>query len=184
MAPPATSSLDLEAPPEKVTRFVRHVTVEAEDHGNPPAPAHATAEVAPRLTSEFRTLSIHVETRTSPADDDAGISGAVRHKTVKGTLSTQYIPRFSAYFSDFVDLVSLEWHTISVEEAVQRLNVSPQSGLDDSQVKRRQETSGKNVISPPKSNMLRKVLEWIFGGFGSLLLVASVFCFVSWYVSA
>ena len=183
MAPPATSSLDLQAPPEKVTRFVRHVTVETEDHDNPPTSAHATTEVAPRLTSEFRTLSIHVETRTSPADD-AGISGAIRHKTVKGTLSVINIPRYSAYLSHFVDLVSLEWHTISVEEALQRLNVSPQSGLDDSQVKRRQETSGKNVISPPKSNMLRKVLEWIFGGFGSLLLVASVFCFVSWYVSA
>ncbi|EJF58252.1 sodium-potassium ATPase [Dichomitus squalens LYAD-421 SS1] len=162
MSLPTSTSFDLEAQPEeKATHFVRHVTVEHEDHDHPPASADATAEVAPRLTSEFRTLSIHVENRASPTEGDAGVSGAIRNKAVK-------------------DLVSLDWHTISVDEALQRLSVSPQSGLDNSQVKRRREAWGKNVISPPKNNMLRKVLEWIFGGFGSLLFVASIFCFISW----
>ena len=81
-----------------------------------------------------------------------------------------------------VELVELDWHTITVDEALQRLSVSPQTGLDTNQAQRRLQTYGKNAISPPKSNMLRKVLEWVLGGFGSLLLAASIVCFVAWYV--
>ncbi|PIL33977.1 transporter [Ganoderma sinense ZZ0214-1] len=157
------ASLDLEAQSEKDT-YVAHVTLELDDHDRPRSPSapHTTAEVAPRLTSEFRTLSIHVETRTSPDEGGgSGVSGAIRSKAVK-------------------DLISLDWHTISADEALQRLSVSPQTGLDSSQVQRRQQDSGKNVITPPRRNIVRKLLEWILGGFGSLLLVASILCFVSW----
>ena len=80
------------------------------------------------------------------------------------------------------ELVALDWHIISADEALQRLSVSPETGLDNTQVQRRQQQHGKNAISPPKSNMLRKVLEWVLGGFGSLLLAASIVCFVAWYV--
>ena len=80
------ASLDLEAQSEKDT-YVAHVTLELDDHDRPRSPSapHATAEVAPRLTSEFRTLSIHVETRTSPEEPRSGVSGAIRSKAVKGT---------------------------------------------------------------------------------------------------
>ncbi|TBU35112.1 sodium-potassium ATPase [Dichomitus squalens] len=114
--------------------------------------------MVPRFTSEFRTLSIHVETHTSPVDGDAV---PMRKNAIK-------------------ELVALDWHIISVDEALQRLSVSPQTGLDTTQVSRRQQQYGKNAISPPKSNMLRKVLEWVMGGFGSLLLTASVVCFIAW----
>ena len=40
---------------------------------------------------------------------------------------------------------------------------------------------GTNRLSPPPSRTLRKVLGWVFGGFGSLLLAASVICFIAWY---
>ncbi|KAI1791319.1 sodium-potassium ATPase [Ganoderma leucocontextum] len=158
------TSLDFEAQSEKDT-YVAHVTLELDNHDrprSPPATHVATAaEVAPRLTTEFRTLSIHVETRTSPEEGASGVSEAIRSNAVK-------------------DLISLDWHTISVDEALQRLSVSPQTGLDSSQVQRRQQDFGKNVISPPRRNILRKLLEWVLGGFGSLLLVASILCFVSW----
>ena len=32
--------------------------------------------------------------------------------------------------------------------------------------------------------MFRKVVEWVLGGFGSLLLAASIVCFIAWYVQA
>lgn len=60
--------------------------------------------------------------------------------------------------------------------------MSPQTGLISSQVERRRQTSGPNIKSPAKRNMLRKVAEWLLGGFGSLLLAASVVCFIAWYV--
>jgi sodium/potassium-transporting ATPase subunit alpha len=76
----------------------------------------------------------------------------------------------------------VDWHKISVEEALTRLAVSPKTGLDKAQAQRRLQQNGKNVISPPKTNMFRKVFGWVFGGFGSLLLVASIVCFIAWYI--
>ena len=65
---------------------------------------------------------------------------------------------------------------------MQRLSVSPKTGLDNAQVQRRLSTYGKNVISPPPNMLFRRILGYIFGGFGSLLLAASIVCFVAWYV--
>lgn len=81
------------------------------------------------------------------------------------------------------ELASLEWHTISVASVLERLSVSPPAGLDDSQVVRRRTTYGLNKITPSPSNAFKKIMEWIFGGFGSLLLVASLVCFIAWYES-
>ncbi|RPD63077.1 sodium-potassium ATPase [Lentinus tigrinus ALCF2SS1-6] len=155
MSSSAAAAFDFEAQAEKLTRFPRHVTIE--EQGDSPS-RHPSIEGAARFPSEFRTLSVHVETRTSPVDGDAVVP---RKTTVK-------------------ELVELDWHIITVDEALQRLTVSPQTGLDTSQAQRRLQTYGKNAISPPRSNMLRKVLEWVLGGFGSLLLAASIVCFVAW----
>jgi sodium/potassium-transporting ATPase subunit alpha len=62
---------------------------------------------------------------------------------------------------------------------------------------RRLARDGKNVISPPPNHIFRKIFFYIFGGettlnehqcslftgnsgFGSLLMVASIICFVAW----
>ncbi|OBZ79410.1 Sodium/potassium-transporting ATPase subunit alpha-A [Grifola frondosa] len=122
------------------------------------APRNDSIEAPARIPAEFRTLSIHVETKTSL---DGGKIGTSRRVAVK-------------------ELSSLDWHKISADEALQRLNVSPQTGLESAQAQRRLQANGKNVISPPKSNLLRKMLEWLLGGFGSLLLGASIICFIAW----
>ena len=78
---PSSAPFDLEAQPEKVTQFAHHVTLEPEELDRPHR--HATGiEMVPRLTSEFRTLSIHVETRTSPVDAD---TVPTRKNAIKGT---------------------------------------------------------------------------------------------------
>ena len=77
----------------------------------------------------------------------------------------------------------MDWHKITAEEALTRLGVSPKVGLDKPQAQRRLQQHGRNVISPPKSNILRKIFGWVFGGFGSLLLIASIICFVAWYIT-
>ena len=83
---------------------------------------------------------------------------------------------------NFIELTALDWHKISTEEALTRLAVSPKTGLDKPQAHRRLQQHGKNVITPPKSNLLRKVLGWVIGGFGTLLLFASIVCFIAWYI--
>ena len=78
------ASLDLEAQSDKDT-YVAHVTLELHDLDRPGSPSGTHGPpVAPRLTSEFRTLSIHVETQTSPEGVAPDVSGAIRTKAVKG----------------------------------------------------------------------------------------------------
>jgi len=85
-------------------------------------------------------------------------------------------------FRPRLDLSDLDWHLISIDEALRRLAVAPKTGLESAQTQRRAAQFGANKISPPPSRMLRKIIGWVFGGFGSLLLVASVVCFIAWYV--
>jgi hypothetical protein len=137
---------------------------------------------ATRLPIEYRTLSQHVQDR----DDlrvDGGRKDKDKRKAVKG--SQPRLPLMFLCTADTVtDLASLDWHKVSVAEVLQRLSVSPEVGLDATQVARRVAQYGKNQITPPKDNTLLKVLGWIFGGFGTLLLGASIVCFIAWYNSS
>ncbi|KAI0936198.1 hypothetical protein AcV5_004395 [Taiwanofungus camphoratus] len=108
-----------------------------------------------RLPAEFRTLSIHAETKTS-TDDGASSTGTIK------------------------DLLALDWHKISADEVLQRLNVSPNMGLETVQAQRRLQANGRNVISGPKNKKFRKLFEWLLGGFGSLLFAASLLAFIAW----
>ncbi|KAK7054487.1 hypothetical protein VNI00_003685 [Paramarasmius palmivorus] len=47
-------------------------------------------------------------------------------------------------------------------------------------VARRQKRDGKNVIKPPPNNIAKKIFICTFGGFGTLLLGASIICFIAW----
>lgn len=73
-----------------------------------------------------------------------------------------------------VELSDLTFHTQTEEEILALLSVSPTVGLDTAQAQRRLATNGPNALSPPPSRAFRKAMEWIFGGFGSLLLAASI----------
>ncbi|KAH9965074.1 sodium-potassium ATPase [Russula compacta] len=107
-----------------------------------------------RLPIEYRTLSLHLE--NSKSDHDKASKGAVK------------------------DLSELDWHHVSIDEALRRLAVAPRNGLDTAQAQRRAAQYGANQISPPPSRLLRKVIGWVFGGFGSLLLSGSIICFIAW----
>ncbi|KAJ6506305.1 hypothetical protein C8R47DRAFT_1241566 [Mycena vitilis] len=78
------------------------------------------------------------------------------------------------------DLSDVLWHTLPAEEVCAALGVSETRGLDASIAARRLATNGKNVISRPPNNLARKIFFYVFGGFGSLLFVASIICFIAW----
>lgn len=63
---------------------------------------------------------------------------------------------------------------------MQRLNTSGNLGLESAQIERRLKKFGKNAITPPSKNWPLKIAKYVLGGFGMLLLVASVICFLSW----
>jgi len=79
-----------------------------------------------------------------------------------------------------LELGNLDWHIVAHQTLYKRLNTSPTRGLDAEQVKEALAKFGRNVPSAPPSNMARKIFEYLFGGFGSILLTGSILVFISW----
>ncbi|KAJ7211563.1 hypothetical protein GGX14DRAFT_534540 [Mycena pura] len=77
-------------------------------------------------------------------------------------------------------LSAVTWHILSAQEVCNRLGVSAVVGLDGPIAARRLAANGKNVLSRPPKNLPKKIFFYIFGGFGSLLFVGSIFCFIAW----
>jgi sodium/potassium-transporting ATPase subunit alpha len=67
-----------------------------------------------------------------------------------------------------------------VEEVCQRLSTTVQRGLEDPQVLRKRNEIGRNEHSPPPSDLFRRIVFYVFGGFGTLLIVAGILCCVAW----
>ena len=65
-------------------------------------------------------------------------------------------------------------------ELSQQYRTNIEQGLDTAQAVSRVSEYGRNAISPPPSNWLRKFFNYFFGGFCSLLWFASIICWISW----
>ena len=97
----------------------------------------------------YRTLSIHVEEKIKSTPDKAE---AIRQ---------------------------IDVHTIPADLVYQRFSTSPTLGLETPAVDRLTQTFGKNVISPPKTQYWKKVLNYIFGGFNFLMWIAFIVTLVT-----
>ncbi|KAK0497548.1 hypothetical protein EDD18DRAFT_1352394 [Armillaria luteobubalina] len=112
--------------------------------------------IGAKIPGEFRTLSINVD------------------ETKEGSANTGKAKKIVKEIAD------LDWHELDTLEVLTRLGVSEKTGLDGPMISRRLAQNGKNVITPPPKNLPRRIFFYIFGGFGSLLFVASIICFLSW----
>ena len=74
----------------------------------------------------------------------------------------------------------MDWHVISVDEVCQRLSTSLVRGLEGGQVTRKRAECGKNELSPAPTNWTVRIIGYVIGGFGSLLIVAGILCCVAW----
>ena len=79
-----------------------------------------------------------------------------------------------------LELSSLEWHTLSVEEIQKRLATSENEGLTNEEVQRRLVQYGKNRLSPLPTRWFWQIFGYFFKGFGLVLLVGAILVFVSW----
>jgi sodium/potassium-transporting ATPase subunit alpha len=77
-------------------------------------------------------------------------------------------------------LADLDWHTIDQIEIFKRLSTSPDTGLTAAQVNEKTAQYGRNLHSPPKSQLPRNIFGYFFGGFGSILLLGSILVSVAW----
>jgi sodium/potassium-transporting ATPase subunit alpha len=72
------------------------------------------------------------------------------------------------------ELGDLEWHTLSINDLETRLSTSLAQGLSKEQVELKQKEFGKNTPSKPPSDLFSRVMGYMFGGFGSVLLVGGI----------
>ncbi|KLJ08255.1 calcium-translocating P-type ATPase, PMCA-type [Blastomyces silverae] len=79
-----------------------------------------------------------------------------------------------------IDLEQLDWHLLSADELFRRLSTSSSQGLSAEQVARRTSEYGKNKPTPPPSGLFRKVVGYLFGGFGPLLFIGCILVFIAW----
>ncbi|PWN51634.1 K, P-type ATPase [Violaceomyces palustris] len=114
-----------------------------------------------RVVADFRTLSIQLSQGGLADVEDAKRKRRKEEKTAK-------------------ELSELDWHRVGTDEVLSRLATSQSQGLDNNQAERRLKQYGKNEMSKPPRRLLRRIFFYIFGGFGSLLLGASLICFIAW----
>lgn len=72
------------------------------------------------------------------------------------------------------------WHKLSIEQVYREFSTSSSHGLSNAEIAERQRRYGKNVLSQPPNSWLRKTLKYLFGGFGSVLFLASILVFITW----
>jgi sodium/potassium-transporting ATPase subunit alpha len=68
----------------------------------------------------------------------------------------------------------LEWHTLSVNDVQTQLSTSLVQGLAKEQVDMKAKEFGKNIPSKPPSDLFSRVMGYLFGGFGSVLLIGAI----------
>ncbi|RKU45109.1 hypothetical protein DL546_002528 [Coniochaeta pulveracea] len=111
---------------------------------------------------EYRTMSIHVsESRRDEPDSAEAVNKTVKREDEE-------------YFSN------LSYHELDPDQVCQQLNVSLSQGLSDDAAAARLQRDGPNVLPQPKTNYLKKLLSYVFGGFCSVLWVGVVIFFVCW----
>lgn len=74
----------------------------------------------------------------------------------------------------------MDFHTVSTSELSERFSTSPSAGLTTQQAAANLSKYGPNKPSPPPKHMFSKIMGYLFGGFGSILLLGGILVFISW----
>ncbi|KAM3080986.1 hypothetical protein ACMFMG_004945 [Clarireedia jacksonii] len=72
------------------------------------------------------------------------------------------------------ELGDLEWHTLPAHEVERLLSTSLVTGLSREQIEMKAKEFGKNMPSKPPSDLFSRVFGYLFGGFGSVLLIGGI----------
>ncbi|CAK7226333.1 hypothetical protein SBRCBS47491_006194 [Sporothrix bragantina] len=112
---------------------------------------------------EYRTLSIQVS-ESRQIDRDLPTNSKVA----------------AAKKDDHDYFANLSFHEVDVDNLCQQLNVAQDVGLSEHAASQRLVRDGKNTLPHPKTNYLKKILLYLFGGFCSILWIGVIIFFVCW----
>ena len=74
----------------------------------------------------------------------------------------------------------LDFHTLDVETLSSNLGSSVDQGLSSAEAAVRLATNGKNALPRPKNNYSKKLFQYLFGGFCSILWIGVIVFFICW----
>lgn len=74
----------------------------------------------------------------------------------------------------------VDYHLVDTVKLCERFGVTLDKGFGPHEVESKRAEYGKNVPSPAPRHLVRDILEYMFGGFGSILLIGSILVFISW----
>ncbi|KAI0105307.1 hypothetical protein GGR51DRAFT_520304 [Nemania sp. FL0031] len=139
----------------------------------------------PKLSRRDSMGSMSIRSLQSRREIDPALAVPIEFRTLSYTISESkqiqdIHDRDKAKDTATKEFSSLEWHTISTDEALRRLSSSPTIGLSEEQVARRVKQYGRNSPSPPKSTAFQTWFGYFFKGFGPVLLVGAILVLVSW----
>ncbi|KAI5467951.1 hypothetical protein BGZ63DRAFT_399485 [Mariannaea sp. PMI_226] len=120
--------------------------------------------------------------RIPPVSPYSGVQIEYRTLSIQVTEAKQNEPEPEALKnkSDEEYFSNLQYHELHVEQLCQQLNVSAESGLSENAAAVRLERDGNNSLPAPKTNYIKRILGYVFGGFCSILWVGAVIFFICW----
>lgn len=90
-----------------------------------------------------------------------------------------------ADLDDLKQEVSLDEHTITLDELLKRLSSNKETGLTNAKAKEVLERDGPNALTPPKQTPeWVKFCKQLFGGFALLLWIGAILCFLAYSIQA
>lgn len=84
------------------------------------------------------------------------------------------------HITEAIKEVTYTYHKMTLSELSTEFATSCTQGLTDQQAATALDKHGPNMLKPPESHRIRKILGYLFGGFCWLLWIGSLICFLAW----
>jgi sodium/potassium-transporting ATPase subunit alpha len=76
--------------------------------------------------------------------------------------------------------VAYDFHKLSLNELASTFNTSVTQGLTDAKAKELLIQNGPNILKPPESHLIKKLIGYVTGGFCWLLWIGVIVCILAW----
>lgn len=136
-----------------------------------------STSAAAGLPIEFRTLSFQVA--HSQTVNDVVPQSKWRHHKQAAKKTPEKAPKVQDKRQDDAEhFEKLEYHILDADSVIRDLSSSSELGLTSEYASTRLATDGKNTLPRKRENYAKKLFEYVFGGFCSVLWVGVIIFFI------
>jgi sodium/potassium-transporting ATPase subunit alpha len=110
-------------------------------------------------------------------------NGAAASQSIINRLMSSVLPcKKQEHKSNKIELKDVEstYHKMTLDELNSEFNTSCTHGLTTSKAKELLITNGPNLLKPPETHHIRKILGYLFGGFCWIFWIGALGCFLAY----